>query len=55
MLCTAKQIAEIFQVSERTIKRWQLEMGMPFHKFENTVRYDREEIVEWFKTREVKK
>lgn len=55
MLVNMKQLAEIFQVSERTIKRWKLELNMPFHKIENTVRFEKDEVMEWFKNREVKK
>ena len=51
ILLTKKQMAEHFNVSERTINRWMVEKGMPHtvenKNFLNEIRFDSKEVEEW--------
>lgn len=43
-------LAEFFQVSQRTIERWE-KLGMPVVKIGGTVRYELNKILNWAETR----
>jgi excisionase family DNA binding protein len=43
---TKKQVADFFQVSERTIDRWRAEGRLPYFKYRGTVRFRSEWVDE---------
>ena len=47
-MLSRKELAKIFNVNIRTIDNW-VKAGMPSHKIGNTVRFDKEEVIKWFK------
>lgn len=46
ILFTVKQLADYFQVSEKTIRNWKLK-GMPYKQVNQILRFDIEEVNEW--------
>ena len=49
MSVTVDIIAAELQVSERTIRNWREKYGLPFKKIGGALRFDLEEVREWFK------
>lgn len=49
-LMKINDLAEVFEVTDRTIKNW-LKEGMPKYQMGKTIRFDLEEIKEWMKVR----
>lgn len=50
-ILTVREVAEILRVTPRTVWRYQHEFGLPFWKFGGTVRTDKNELIEWLKTK----
>lgn len=47
---TAKQVAELLQVSEKSVLRWaQADVTMPALRVGRTLRFDREMLLLWFR------
>lgn len=46
---TVDVIASELQVSSRTIQTWRKKFGLPFKKIGGALRFDLEEVREWFK------
>lgn len=44
-----KDVAEQFGVTERTVRRWLVEEGLPHSKFRSTIQIDPKELEEWKK------
>ena len=48
-IMTGEQVAELLQVSPRTIEEWrQTKSGPPFRRMGKHVRYMRREVLTWF-------
>lgn len=47
-MITRDELAKEFKVHFNTILKWQ-KQGMPFYKIGGTVRYELDEVIEWFK------
>lgn len=52
-ILTKQQLAELLQVTERTIDRLR-EEGMPFFKVGKVIRFEREEVLKWLKDNDKK-
>ena len=50
---TKTEIAEMFNVTTKTVENW-ISKGMPFYKVGGTIRYEENEVLEWFKDRSEK-
>jgi excisionase family DNA binding protein len=50
-LLTQKELAEFLKITEMTLYRWRKE-GMPYIKAGKQVRYEKEEVLKWLKTRD---
>ena len=49
LIMTGEQVAELLQVSPRTIEEWrQTKSGPPFRRMGKHVRYMRREVLAWF-------
>ena len=47
---TAKQVADLLQVSEKSVLRWAVaDPAMPALRIGRTLRFDRERLLAWFK------
>ena len=51
----AKEVADMVQLSEQTIRRYVMLKLIPFHKIIRAVRFKRCEIEKWVEEREAKK
>lgn len=49
------QVAEMFGCSVRTVDRWRKSCGLPFFIVGCIVRFDPEQVKEWFENHEKKK
>jgi excisionase family DNA binding protein len=47
-MITVKEVMKIYQVSRTTVQNW-MQRGMPFYKTGRLVRFDAEEVAEWFR------
>ncbi len=47
---TTKEAEELLKVSRYTLVRWR-EMGLPHFKIGESVRYDKDEVIEWMEER----
>lgn len=47
-----EEVADLFGVSPRTVRRWMQERGMPHIRVGNTLRFDRAPTVDWFRKQE---
>lgn len=52
-LLTTKELAEMLQVSSRTIMRW-MKFGLPHIKIERTTRFDQDSVSEWLSSKHKK-
>jgi excisionase family DNA binding protein len=51
MFLTAQQVAELLQVSEKSVLRWAAQdPSMPALRIGRTLRFPREQLLAWFKT-----
>ena len=50
-LMTYEQLAELLNVSKRTLMRWRLGSKVPFVQVGRTIRFSREQIREWLHKR----
>lgn len=48
---TTDELCELFKVSRSTVERWR-KAGMPYIKQGKLVRFDKEEVLKWFKEEE---
>lgn len=46
-MLTVKQVAEQYNVTERTVRRWIKEEGLPHKKFMRSISIDPVELQEW--------
>lgn len=46
-LLTVKQVAEKYNVTERTVRRWIKEEGLPHKKFMRSISIDPSELQQW--------
>jgi PTS system nitrogen regulatory IIA component len=53
MQLTVREVANLFQVSERTIYRWIKEKAIPAYRIGETYRFHRSEILEWATARRI--
>ena len=50
-MVTIKELQEYLKISRPTIARWRKEEGLPYYKFQGSVRFDLDEIDEWLKNK----
>jgi excisionase family DNA binding protein len=48
LILTVKELMEEYKVSRTTIYRW-MEKGMPVMRVKGVVRFDKQQVMEWFK------
>lgn len=48
-ILTGSQLCELLGVSPRTVQKWKSEYSMPFIKAGNICRYEKDEVIAWFK------
>ncbi|HET9531604.1 MAG TPA: helix-turn-helix domain-containing protein [Blastocatellia bacterium] len=46
-MLTVEQVAELYQVAERTVNGWVQERRIPFHRAGGAVRFRLDELLEW--------
>jgi len=52
LFLTARQVASLLQVSEKSVLRWATaDPTMPALRIERTLRFDRERLLSWFRTK----
>ena len=50
---TQKELREIFSVSKQTIWRWTNKHGLPHIKINNTIRYNKQDAIDWFEQHQI--
>lgn len=55
-LMTAKEVAKYLRITYATLWQWQRRqgLGLPRYRVGRTIRYKREEVIEWFASRVIK-
>lgn len=48
-IITGKQLCEMLAISPRTLQKWKSENSMPFIKAGNICRYEKDEVIAWFR------
>ncbi len=46
-LGTVRQVADMLQVHWKTVERWRRRNGLPFVRFQGTIRYERDAVLRW--------
>jgi excisionase family DNA binding protein len=51
-MLTVEQVAQLYQVAERTVNGWVQERRIPFHRAGGAIRFRLDELLEWSNSRD---